>query len=55
MLARLSPPSDKRVILSEITKKGYLPIQRPTLTEHAKAPRGIEFAWVVKGLPSMGT
>jgi len=58
MLARLSPPSDKRVILSEITKKKKkmdTPIQRPTLTEHANASRGTEFAWVLEGLPSMDT
>jgi hypothetical protein len=55
MLARLSPPSDKRVILSEITKKKDTPIQRPTLTENANAPSGTEFAWGLKGLPSMGT
>jgi len=54
MLARLSPPSDKRVILSEITKKKSTPIRRPTLTEHANASRGTEFAWVFRGSSQYG-
>jgi hypothetical protein len=55
MLARLSPPSDKRVILSEITKKKKkIPLSKGLLSLNMQTLQGDKISMGFKGSSQYG-